>query len=99
VTPECRENGLISAWPPHVQTIVFVSSADGTRQPAAFYDSGTPGAKPLLVALHTWSYDFCQEMSIPYAEWCIEHDWILLAPDFLSPIFIRGRGCLSISTL
>ncbi len=61
MTPDGRESGLTSAWPPHVQTIAFVSSADGTRQPAAFYDSGTPGAKPLLVALHTWSYGFCQD--------------------------------------
>ena len=40
------------------------------------------GAKPLLVALHTWSYDFDQDMSIPYAEWCVAHDWILIAPSF-----------------
>jgi hypothetical protein len=90
---------MMPDWPNKVEMIWFASSIDGSRQPAAFYASGTPGAKPLLVALHTWSHDFRQEMSIPYAEWCIEHDWILLAPDFLSPIFIRGCGCLSISTL
>ena len=68
-----------------MQTIAFVSSADGSEQPAAFYHSGTPGVKPLLVALHTWSYDYDQEMSIPYAEWCIAHDWILIAPSFRGP--------------
>ena len=78
-------NGLPSAWPAQVQTIAFVSSADGSKQPAAFYHSGTPGVKPLLVALHTWSYDYDQEMNIPYTEWCIAHDWILIAPSFRGP--------------
>jgi poly(3-hydroxybutyrate) depolymerase len=68
-----------------VQRVAIVSSVDGSAQPAAFYDSGTPGSKPLLVALHTWSYDFDQEMSIPYAEWCIAHDWLLIAPSFRGP--------------
>ena len=37
------------------------------------------------MALHTWSYDFDQEMSVPYAKWCIAHDWILIAPSFRGP--------------
>jgi pimeloyl-ACP methyl ester carboxylesterase len=68
-----------------VQTLAFVSSADRSEQAAAFYHSGMPGVKPLLVALHTWSYDYDQEMSIPYAEWCIAHDWILIAPSCRGP--------------
>jgi hypothetical protein len=76
---------LMRGWPGEVETITFVSSADGSRQPAAFYQSGSPGVKPLLVALHTWSYDYDQDMSIPYAEWCIAHDWILIAPSFRGP--------------
>jgi acetyl esterase/lipase len=76
---------MMLGWPPGVARITCISSADGSAQPAAFYDSGTPGPKPLLVALHTWSYDFDQEMSIPYAEWCIAHDWILIAPGFRGP--------------
>ncbi len=72
-------------WPPQVQAISLVSSADGTTQRAAFYHSAAPGVKPLLVALHTWSYDYDQEMNVPYAEWCIAHDWILIAPSFRGP--------------
>lgn len=68
-----------------MRRVSIVSRADGSSQAAAFYDSGTPGPKPLLVALHTWSYDFDQEMSIPYAGWCIAHDWILIAPSFRGP--------------
>jgi len=85
VTLGGRGSGLPSGWPAQVQTIAFVSSADGSEQAAAFYHSGAPGVKPLLVALHTWSYDFHQEMSIPYAEWCGAHDWILIAPSFRGP--------------
>ncbi len=76
---------MITGWPTGVETITCLSRADGSSQPAAFYHSGTAGAKPLLVALHTWSYDFDQEMSIPYAAWCKAHDWILVAPSFRGP--------------
>ncbi len=72
-------------WPQEVKIVSIPSRADGSAQPAAFYDSGTPGPKPLLVALHTWSYDYDQEMNIPYAEWCIAHDWLLIAPSFRGP--------------
>lgn len=80
-----RANGLPAGWPSPIRKVSIVSSADGSAQPAAFYDPGTPGPKPLLVALHTWSYDYDQEMSIPYAEWCIAHDWVLIAPSFRGP--------------
>jgi acetyl esterase/lipase len=76
---------MMNDLPEGVETITCVSSADGGEQAAAFYHSGAPGTKPLLVALHTWSYDFDQDMSMPYAEWCIAHDWILIAPSFRGP--------------
>lgn len=80
-----RANGLPAGWPSPIRKVSIVSSADGSAQPAAFYDSGTPAPKPLLVALHTWSYDYDQEMNLPYAAWCIAHDWILIAPSFRGP--------------
>jgi hypothetical protein len=75
----------LAGWPPEVGVIHFVSRGDGSLQPAAFYDSGASSARPLLVALHTWSFDFDQEMSVPYARWCIDHDWALVAPSFRGP--------------
>jgi poly(3-hydroxybutyrate) depolymerase len=39
----------------------------------------------LLVGLHTWSGDYRQTMSIPYAEWCIEKGWVFVHPDFRGP--------------
>lgn len=82
---EARANGLPSGWPPAVRRVSIVSRADGSEQMAAFYDSGSARARPLLVALHTWSYDYDQEMNIPYAAWCIAHDWVLIAPSFRGP--------------
>lgn len=80
-----KESDGLRGWPAPVRRVFVVSSADGSEQPAAFYDSGASEPKPLLVALHTWSYDYDQEMSIPYAGWCIAHDWVLIAPSFRGP--------------
>ena len=33
------------------------SSLDGTLQPSLFYHPQTDAAVPLVVGLHTWSYD------------------------------------------
>jgi poly(3-hydroxybutyrate) depolymerase len=74
-----------SAWPPQVERIEYTSQADGTQQPALFYSPVVDGSKPLLVALHTWSGDWLQEASIPYAEWCIEKGWIFIHPNFRGP--------------
>lgn len=67
---------------PEVQTIGIRSSADGSVQPALFYDSGSEIRKPLLVALHSWSRDYRQEGSIPYGAWCVENDWVFIHPDY-----------------
>jgi pimeloyl-ACP methyl ester carboxylesterase len=73
-------------WPKQVKEIRYLSSADSTMQPALFYapKKGREAA-PLLVALHTWSGNYKQSMSIPYAEWCIEKDWIFIHPHFRGP--------------
>jgi hypothetical protein len=73
-------------WPQEVRQIRYVSSADSTLQPALFYvPKLTKKAVPLLVALHTWSGNYTQKMSIPYAEWCIEKGWVFIHPNFRGP--------------
>ena len=66
------------------QTEILVKSTlDGTMQPSLFYKS--PNAnRPLLVGLHTWSYDrFNQiENMLPFAE---KYDFNLLLPEFRGP--------------
>lgn len=70
------------AWPAEVREIRYASAADDSQQPAKYYDSGSKKKRPLLVALHTWSGDYRQLTSVPYAQWCIENDWIMIHPNF-----------------
>jgi pimeloyl-ACP methyl ester carboxylesterase len=67
---------------PGLEWIEIPSTADGAMQPALFYDSGSPGPKPLLVALHSWSEDFEQHYGIPYGVWAQENDWVFIHPNF-----------------
>jgi dienelactone hydrolase len=67
---------------PQVQTIHIPSSADGKKQPALWYDSGTERAKPLLITLHSWSFDYTQPVSIPFGLWAVQNDWVFIHPDY-----------------
>ncbi len=67
---------------PQVKTIQITSTADGSRQPALYYDSGSDWEKPLLVALHSWSGNYHQKSSIPYAAWAVDKDWVFIHPDY-----------------
>jgi len=64
--------------------LLIKSSADGSLQPSLFYKSETTDKRPLLVGLHTWSYDrFNQiENMLPYAE---HYGFNLLLPEFRGP--------------
>lgn len=63
------------------QEILVKSSLDGTKQPSLLYKSASKEKRPLLVGLHTWSFDrFNQiENMLPMAERC---DFNLLLPEF-----------------
>jgi pimeloyl-ACP methyl ester carboxylesterase len=71
----------IKGWPAEVRAIEYTSDADGTNQPALFYDPGGDAPKPLLVALHSWSGDY-RQANPAYAQWCIAKGWVLIHPDF-----------------
>ncbi|MCA9450250.1 MAG: prolyl oligopeptidase family serine peptidase, partial [Candidatus Omnitrophica bacterium] len=72
-------------WPDAISEVKVESSFDGTQQPALFYSPSTEDSRPLLVGLHTWSGNYRQSMSIPYAEWCIEKNWVFIHPNFRGP--------------
>lgn len=69
--------------------LLIKSTLDESLQPSLFYEASQPG-RPLLVALHTWSYDrFVQaKKALPIAK---EYDFNLLLPEF--------RGCNKRSNL
>lgn len=74
-------------WPKAVEKILIESSFDGSKQAAMFAaasGSATPSseARPLLVALHTWSSDYDQPGSIPWAEGAMARGWVFIHPGF-----------------
>ena len=72
-------------WPQQIEEIRYISPADSTQQPALFYTPTTNKPVPLLVALHTWSGNYLQKMSVPYAQWCLEKGWAFIHPNFRGP--------------
>ena len=72
-----------------LQTEILVrSTIDGTLQPSLFYRASKSG-RPLLVGLHTWSFDRFNQINnmLPYAE---ELDFNLLLPEFRGPNVISN---------
>ncbi|MHB9027623.1 MAG: alpha/beta hydrolase family protein [Candidatus Latescibacterota bacterium] len=67
---------------PDIEDIRITSTADGTPQPALFYDPPTEEPRPLLVALHSWSSGYLQAVSIPYAVWAVRNEWVMIHPDY-----------------
>lgn len=71
---------------------VWISSTmDGTRQPSLFYQAEGEN-RPLLVGLHTWSYDRYNQVKayLPYAE---RLNWHLLLPEFRGPNLAQNPNC------
>lgn len=85
VAAEKKPRPKIQPWPEPVQEIRYPSAADNTDQPALFYDSGSKQKRPLLVALHSWSGNYKQTAGSAYGRWCIDHDWIMIHPNFRGP--------------
>jgi len=84
------ESDECKIWPDEVSEICYPCKADNTDQPAFYYSSGNQG-RPLLVGLHTWSCHYTQ-VSSPYAQWCIDNDWVFIYPEFRGPN-LTPQGC------
>jgi acetyl esterase/lipase len=67
---------------PEIKEILIKSTLDGNEQPALFYSSNTIGPRPLLVMLHSWSSEYLQQVSIPFALWSKEYDWAFIHPNY-----------------
>lgn len=65
--------------------VAFVSSADGTVQPARFLCPSGTGPAPLVVGLHTWSADWRQRGMPQIEAWCAARGWAYIHPDFRGP--------------
>ncbi len=65
-------------------TITVTSSHDGASQPIR-YVAATGKNRPLLVALHTWSFDFTQDTGDEYFARAAAYDWNCIFPNFRGP--------------
>ena len=60
------------------------SSLDGTLQPSLYYPPQTDATVPLVVGLHTWSYDRFNQRDT-YLPLCYRFGCALLLPEFRGP--------------
>ena len=79
-----------------MREISVKSTADGTFQPSLFFHPDPARAMPLVVGLHTWSYDrFNQEKN--YLPLCEKYGFALLLPEFRGPNLVgnprRAEAC------
>ena len=74
-----------------MEHIEFVSKVDNSLQAALIHVAEVDEARPLLVALHTWSYS-CDEHYEGYEELCRKKNWHLIFPDFRGPN-TRSEAC------
>jgi len=74
------------------QEIFLPSSLDGSMQPFLFYRAPSGDRRPLLVGLHTWSYDRSNQIGnlLPYAQ---AQDFNLLLPEFRGPNLASNPHC------
>lgn len=73
--------------------IYIKSTLDGSLQPSLFYKSKSNEKRPLLVGLHTWSYDRFNQIDnmLPYAK---KYDFNLLLPEFRSSNLETNPNCI-----
>ncbi len=66
---------------PHLAELEILSTIDGSREKALFHHSFAKEKVPLVVGLHTWSYDRFNQLDqmLPL---CLERGWALLLPEF-----------------
>jgi len=67
-----------------IRTIDYHCSFDNSLQKAKCFIAGGNELRPLLVALHTWSYTYEQDCT-GYARYCLDNNWNFIFPHFRGP--------------
>ena len=67
-----------------IREITVTSTLDGTPQPSLYYHPGDETPVPLVVGLHTWSYDRFNQKKV-YLPLCRRYRYALLLPEFRGP--------------
>lgn len=78
-----------------MQQINVKSTLDGSWQPSLVYVPRVGQRVPLVVGLHTWSFDRFNQVE-NYLKLCRKHRWALLLPEFRGPnLRTNGNGKLA----
>ena len=74
------------------QEIFVRSTMDGSLQPSLFYRASGNEKRPLLVGLHTWSFDRFNTITnmLPVAE---KYNFHFLSPEFRGPNLAKNKNC------
>ncbi len=64
--------------------ITYPCPHDNSQQPAMYYQAQGEEARPLLVALHTWSGGYTQNCN-SYGNFCVQKNWHFIFPNFRGP--------------
>lgn len=67
-----------------IQEILYDCKIDKTRQPAMFRRADGCNSRPLLVGLHTWSYDHIWHYE-KFGDYCERNNWNFIFPEFRGP--------------
>ena len=69
---------------PRMTELKIVSSIDGTKQPSLLWapKTATQQPTPILVWLHSWSFNYRQKDALAYQAQALKRGWILLLPNF-----------------
>jgi lysophospholipase L1-like esterase len=75
------KNDLISGdWPENCKKAEIISSLDRKVQPAIFLSAYGEDRRPLIVSLHTWSYNYEQKDTLVWQ--CMDKNYNYIHPDF-----------------
>lgn len=67
-----------------IKEIEYKATADNSMQKALFHAPANRKNVPLLVLLHTWSFNHTQKHAVP-EKWVVEKEWAFIHPDFRGP--------------
>ena len=86
-----KEQSASEKWPDEFKVVDIESPIDGSLQKAYFYKTRSSKPQPLIVSLHTWSFDYSQYDSINIQS--AEKDLNYIHPDFRGPNKSKDACC------
>jgi predicted peptidase len=75
-----KYDSRLVGWPENCKKVEIISTLDGKVQPAIFLASRGEGPRPLIVSLHTWSYNYEQKDTLVWQ--CLKMNYNYIHPDF-----------------